>query len=303
MSINSLKINGELLDAAISFGLLLLEIITDGEIHRVPTKSKPCKKNGWYVAFLNSPICVFGDWSSGERVIFKPSGYQVTLADRAIIKDQIAAKNYQKKQQQQKAAQQAKQRYNKAEPVKNHAYLEHKSVKTMPFLKTEGNLLLVPLIDLSEKKPKICNLQTIDQHGSKRFMKEGRVKGLCWSIGLLEWCGEGKLYLCEGMVTAISIQQHTKSPTVAALTSGNLMPVAIILKKRYPNVQLVIAGDDDWLTEQKRGINTGKIKATEVAVSLDAAISFPPFSNDQKKMGYTDWNDYFKYCDEVVINE
>ena len=295
-------IEREQLDAAVSFGLLLSEIVADGEIHRVPTKSKPFKKNGWYVAYPDSHICIFGNWESDERMVFKPNGLQVTLTERANIKEQAAARCYQKEQQQQKAAQQARQRYKKSMPVNNHAYLDKKAVQAMPFLKAEGNLLLVPLIELSEEKPQIYNLQTINEHGSKYFIKGGRVKGLCCSMGLSEWNGEGKLYVCEGVATAMSLRLYTQSPTVAALTASNHMPVAIKLKKRYPNAKLVIAGDDDWLTEQKMGMNTGKVKATEAAIYLDATVSFPPFTAKQREIGHTDWNDYFKYCCQEVTN-
>lgn len=60
------------------------------------------------------------------------------------------------------------------------------------------------------------------------------------------------------------------------MNAGNLLSVAKAVVKKWPNSEIVIAGDDDWLTENDIGFNPGKTKATEAANAIGAKVSFPP---------------------------
>jgi putative DNA primase/helicase len=51
--------------------------------------------------------------------------------------------------------------------------------------------------------------------------------------------------IAEGYATAATLSQILRFATVAAFDSGNLVSVAKALHEKYPEKQIVIAGDDD----------------------------------------------------------
>lgn len=55
-----------MLKVAREFGLLVENIVSDNQIHRVATLAKPSKKNGWYVATPESWSIYMGDWQTGH---------------------------------------------------------------------------------------------------------------------------------------------------------------------------------------------------------------------------------------------
>lgn len=71
--------------------------------------------------------------------------------------------------------------------------------------------------------------------------------------------------------------------TVAGIDAGNLLPVAEVMRRKYPLAQIVIAADNDRLDDKP---NTGTERAEKAALSVDGYVSVPP--TDYK----ADWNDY-----------
>ena len=289
------------LSAATSFGLLVDFIEQDEQLHRSGTQLKPKSKNGWYIAY--SDFLIMGDWQTGITETFKPGSHQQTRLDSQRIKQAIERQRKEKALLQAQAAIYAQDVYQNASPVAVHPYLTHKGLDTAEGLKLDKNQLLIPLYDLVSGK--VENLQRIFPDGAKRFLKNGRITGLCCPCGLLnmqsDWPEQlTKVFICEGYATAASVYQITHQPVLAAMNAGNLSPVAKLAKKKWPNIEIVIAGDDDYLTEQSTGINPGKAKATEAANLLGLQVSFPPFTLEHKRAGLTDWNDYFSITRSVA---
>jgi putative DNA primase/helicase len=281
-------------NAANDFGLMVDHIDQDEQLHRVPTHSKPSKKNGWYVAY--NDCLVMGNWQTGEVETFKPSGQKITREDKQRIAQSRERNKLVKRQQQEQAAVLARAQYAQATDAVTHQYLVKKGISDIKGLKVANNQLLVPLFDLNTGM--IKNIQRIYPDGAKRFLKNGQINGLCCPCGLLnmqsEWPEQlTKVFICEGYATAASVYQMTNQPALAAMNSGNLLAVGKAAKEKWPDVEIVFAGDDDYLTEQKRGINPGKSKANEAAHELDAQVSFPPFTLEHKLAGLSDWNDYW----------
>jgi putative DNA primase/helicase len=69
--------------------------------------------------------------------------------------------------------------------------------------------------------------------------------------------------------------------TVAAFDSGNLVPVAKALHAKYPEKQIVIAGDDDRHLELTHGINPGRSKAEEAARAVRGKVLLPIFAPNE----------------------
>jgi putative DNA primase/helicase len=276
------------LNAANQFGLLVDCIEEDEQIHRVATLSKPNNKNGWYVSY--GELLIMGDWVTGITEVWKPEGHQRNFIDSKRIKEAIERSKQQKREVQQQAALNARKQYVQAQQVAVHPYLSAKGIAVAHGLRLAGKWLLIPLYDLATNQ--MVNLQRIAPDGTKLFLKGGQIKGTGCPIQLTE---EPilKVFICEGYATAASIHHVTSQPVIAAMNANNLLPVAKALKRRWPEAEIVIAGDDDWLTEQETGVNPGKSKALEAANAIGAKVSFPPFTPQDKKAGLTDWNDYY----------
>ncbi|MDR4515779.1 MAG: hypothetical protein MRK00_00005, partial [Nitrosomonas sp.] len=89
-----------------------------------------------------------------------------------------------------------------------------------------------------------------------------------------------------------TVSQAMNCPVVAAFDSGNLISVAKLLRDKYPNKPIVIAGDDDQHLVALNGKNIGREKALEAAQSVNGVAVFPVFAlNEQSSQKLSDFND------------
>lgn len=185
-----------------------------------------------------------------------------------------------KKRSQQEAADRAQKLYQhalRADP--GHPYLGRKHV--MPHnLNQQGEELLIPLYAHDE----IVNLQIIHSDGSKRFLPGGQVKGCYSLLGQIE--ADNEVYICEGWATGATIHEANGRAVACAMTAWNLLEVGRRLQVRYPDAQLVIAGDDDRETKG----NPGKTAAVSAAATLGCRLVLPPFPANAPQ-GLSDFND------------
>ncbi|MCY1441783.1 DNA primase TraC [compost metagenome] len=130
----------------------------------------------------------------------------------------------------------------------------------------------------------LVNLQCIRPDGRKRFLPGGKVKGCYSSLGHIV-AGE-PLYICEGWATGATLFEETGDAVACAMTASNLPIVGEHLHHRYPDAVLIIAGDDDRLTEG----NPGRTAATKAAAALGFGVMFPPFPADAP-LALSDFND------------
>lgn len=282
----------EQLNAALNFGLLVNSLECDGQLHRVSTQLKPKGKNGWYIAFTEAPTIVMGDWQTGITETWRTDGHKQTHNERVEIQQAIKKAEAERARNHALATQQARDIYSHAKPVTDHQYLTDKAIDAPSVIRCKDSLLIVPLIDYSLNKPELINVQTINAQGFKKFTKGGRVTGLCCPIELPINEPITRLYIAEGLSTAVSVHQITGCSVLAAMNANNLTPVAKIARQRWPDIEIIITGDDDYLTERKTGSNPGKDKAINAASMIRAKTAFPPFTFEEKLAGLTDWNDY-----------
>ena len=134
------------------------------------------------------------------------------------------------------------------------------------FLMFKVGSIAVPLRDADGK---LWSLQAINDQGTKLFPKYGRKSGCFHLIG--EVLEQRALFVAEGYATAASVWMAMRTPTVVAIDSGNLLPVARALRELYPALRLVIAGDDD---PSKPG-NPGRTKAEAAALAVGGVAVFP----------------------------
>lgn len=284
------------LQAAIDFGLVVDSIIDDHEIHRVGTKSKPRGKNGWYISY--GELVVMGDWQTGDTQTWTETGGKLLPAQRNRIKQAMQSRQQQKARAQQQAATNANNLYNNAAEAATHPYMAAKGIRPAHGLRAAGGWLLVPLVDVASNK--LVNLQRIAPDGTKLFLKDGQIKGAACPVGLdTPPAPNQTLYICEGYATAYALHVMTAQPVLAAMNACNLLSVAREAQRKWSQSNIVIAGDDDYLTSKRIGFNIGLEKAKQAALAIQGKVTFPPFTQAQREAGLTDWNDYYLASMEV----
>jgi phage/plasmid primase-like uncharacterized protein len=135
---------------------------------------------------------------------------------------------------------------------------------------------------------KLWNVQSIDGQGRKLFLP-GRKQGLFTSRGNLD--AGGPLMVAEGFATAATLRETTALTSVVAFDSGNLMPVAVALRKLHPGREIVFGADNDHHLPRRDPPlpNVGAEKATAAAKAVGGKVIVPEFRADDRG---TDFNDY-----------
>jgi putative DNA primase/helicase len=248
-------------------------IIADGQIHRFRVEGdKSGTTNGWY-SFHNDakPFGAFGSWKTGQSHTWtaaKPES--MTAAERQAMAERQraarAAHAAETAKVQAEAAARALRLWERAKPATgDHPYLAHKAVQAYGVRDLRGQLV-IPLRDVDGK---LSSLQFIGADGKKTFLTGGRKRGCYHAIG--RPCGV--LCICEGYATGATIYAATGHATAIAFDAGNLKPVAISLRTKFPDLPLVICADNDIKTSGNPGVTA----AREAARAVGAALAIPEF--------------------------
>ncbi|MGE8096632.1 toprim domain-containing protein [Pseudomonas fluorescens] len=259
--------------------------IPDGDIHRFHVPGdKPGTQNGWYVLFLDSIPCgVFGSWKTGGSQIWrsrKPADHLEAQLVTLRIEQARRQRAVEQHQSQQAAAEHANRMWRNARSADpEHSYLVAKGVRSYA-LRQAGDVLLVPLT----RDDRLVNLQRIYPNGAKRFLFGGMIKSCCSLIGTIQ---PGQpLYICEGWATGATLHAETGTTVACAMNACNLLEVGQRLQLQYPNAALIVAGDDDRMTEG----NPGRTFAIKAAAALGCRLVFPPWSGTEP-LTLSDFND------------
>ena len=134
----------------------------------------------------------------------------------------------------------------------------------------EGSDVVVPLFNTNREQ---VGHQRINPSGDKRFnpglKKDGGVFGV---VGKLDF--QGKCFVSEGWATSVSVHMASDhTPVIFALDAGNLATVCQALQETWPDMELVIAADND-----------ANQKGQDAAKSTGLPWTAPAMPD-------TDWND------------
>jgi putative DNA primase/helicase len=259
--------------------------VPDGAIHRfrVPD-DKPSTLNGWYVLYLDGIASgAFGSWKSGGASTWssrEPADQREAEQVRQRIEQARRQREAEQHQRQQQTAEWANRWWRdarRADP--DQRYLMAKGVRSHG-LRQRGADLLVPLY----LDGRLVNLQRIAPDGGKRFLSGGRVKGCYSPLGIL--AADHPLYLCEGWATGATIHAESGAAVACAMNAGNLLEVGQRLQRQYPDIVLIVAGDDDRQTEG----NPGRTAAVKAAVALGCGLVLPQWPEDAPP-NLSDFND------------
>jgi putative DNA primase/helicase len=256
----------------------------DGTIHRFHVPGdRASTSNGWYVLFADGIASgCFGSWKVGSSHTWssrEPSNPLEAEHMRQRLEQARRQREADQRQRQQAAAEYARRLWRdarRADP--DHSYLATKGIRPH-HLRQHGDQLLVPLYCAGQ----LVNVQRINPDGAKRFLSGGQVRGCYSPLGCI---GNGPLYVCEGWATAATLSEQTGVAVASAMNAGNIKPAALALRAKYPQAQIVIAGDDDRQTEG----NPGRTAAIAAALAIGAQVAFPDWPDDAP-LDLTDFND------------
>lgn len=268
-------------------GLATPEVIYgDGALHRYSTNGKRGDQSGWFVLHDDGDMAAgaFGCWRAGvSHTWCSKDVSMLTPAQRRAHQQRMQAITQQreadKAQRQLEAAATAASRWEAAGPASvDHPYLVRKGIEPHG-IKSEGEALLIPLRDTTTH---LQSLQVIGPEGDKRFQPGGRTKGCYFCIGK----PQGVLIVCEGFATGATLHEASGHAVACAMNAGNLVEVAKALRSKYPKLRLILAADDDALTEG----NPGLTKATEAAQAVGGELIKPDFGEHRPGKA-SDFND------------
>ncbi|HFL1209906.1 TPA: toprim domain-containing protein [Salmonella enterica subsp. enterica serovar Meleagridis] len=165
----------------------------------------------------------------------------------------------------------------KASPGQS-AYLTSKGLQCPFPMLSDGSLLLV----LKNGTGATTGAQVIKPDGNKRLVAGTVKKGSFCVVNSGETLET--VIIAEGLATALSVQQFRPDATIiAAIDAGNLLPVAQVMRQRYPGAQIIIAADNDIKPGEP---NTGKLAAEKAAKAVSGWVALP------QTEGKADWNDF-----------
>ena len=269
--------------AAGATGLQVADLEATGVIHRFRPDWEPVKskKRAWYVLrpfrLDNGDTAYSGafGWFAGAE------SFEFAIDVKTIVA--LSREERQRLNQSQIAHRQQAEQLRKAEAEQvrakalkiwsgcsaqgHSAYAQRKRIATIGARFSRGSLVL-PVADFDGV---LHGLQFIDGDGNKRFLTGTQKRGHFCPIGDID-NPAGMIGIAEGYATGLSCHMAMKCPVLVSFDAGNLEPVALATRAKYPGADIVIFGDDDIGNPQ----NPGRSKAMAAARAVGGRAVFPP---------------------------
>ena len=275
--------------------------LVDGDWHRVAlVDDRGAKRSASYRGFLDGrPNGCLMNFRAGERTDWlgeKVPCPEAKAAARAEAADRLEHRRLERLARQRRAAARAARIWTSAVRLSpgpagqmENVYLRAKGISGHGVRMDMAGRLIVPARDILGR---LHSLLFIDAAGAKRFLKDGRKAGLMHAIDAAAMAPAGVVFIAEGYATAASVHEASGLPAIAAFDAGNLAPVAQALRDRHRGLPIIIAADDDHGREGLPGGNVGLLRARQAADAVGGIVLAPPFDDDDRAGGLTDWNDY-----------
>lgn len=280
--------------------------VMDGTMQRVAVVGDVGKEtSGAYVGYSDGhPAGYIQNFKADTAENWKYSGRSPNLTDadraraEAEAKTKLAERQAARDAAHLSAATRAQAQWDAAKPLTEidpaseawPKYLADKGIDhaVQNVRVTDDGKVLVPAQDADGK---IWSVQTIDDDGTKSFMKGGRKAGCFVELTPPADNTAQVIGIAEGMATVATLTQCAPGePAMAvyvAFDAYNLRAAAETLAAKHPGTPIVIFGDDD--TGAKK--NVGRAKAVEAAKAVGGLAAFPKFAAGQRG---TDFNDLGK---------
>ncbi|WP_242637332.1 zincin-like metallopeptidase domain-containing protein [Desulfobacter hydrogenophilus] len=280
------KVFAQFQDQASRLGLKIDSPQADGKLHRVAVEGdKGGKKSGAYTLYPDGrPAGFIQNHKTGEKANFK---YEGEIGKTVIPSKNKQARTAELKEDYAAAAKKAFGIYINADKTTDHPYLTDKKINgDKKYRVDKNNRLIIPAKNL--KTNKIESLQFIGEDGQKQFLTGGKKSGNAYTIG--EFDEQKPILLAEGFATGKTINDVSHLPAVVCFDANNLEKVAKQIRELMPSAELFICADNDHAKKN----NVGVQKAQKAAKAVGAKVIIPKFTDESKKLGYTDFNDLAK---------
>jgi putative DNA primase/helicase len=294
----------QFIDAAAERGLIIRNLIADGEIHRVDVQGgRRGKGDGAYLLHLDGiPAGGFQNHRDGLGwTRWRTDLYQALSPEkRRKYQEQQARKRQRSLAKREAAYASARARAREilyaADPAERaHPYLSRKEVQPHSTSVSARGDLIVPVRDVTGI---LHGLQFIPpaEGAKKLYMRGTRKTGCMFRVGWTEAAVAVMIIvIAEGFATGASIYESTGIPVALAFDEENLMRVALALREEYPEARLLLAADDDWKRvnpQTGEPENIGVISASKAAEAVQGIVAVPDFSFlGEDRNRETDFND------------
>ncbi|UIF85156.1 toprim domain-containing protein [Cupriavidus sp. UYPR2.512] len=293
------------------------EIIADGKLHRYRVDGdKKGQRNAWAVLHLdgNKPAGAFGccrRYGTDQKFTWSGKATKpLTAAERRELRKRMERQKAERAEAERArhaaAAAEAERIWDAAEECTEHPYLTRKQIQSHGLRvgvwekvhPETGEVRLISkralLVPIRDAKKRIHSLQAIFPSKllgdrDKDYLTDGAKEGLFYSFGTPQKL-DGKLVIiiCEGYATGASLHEATGHAVIVAFDAGNLLPVARVIRARFPDALIVMAADNDRWTVKPIN-NPGVTRAREAAEAIGGMVAVPDFTNFAGNP--TDFND------------
>ncbi len=269
-------------------------IVADGVLRRFRVEGdKAGSVNGWFV--LHHDHGAAGTWKGGATCTWSSkSTARMSRAEKdafhAAMRQAKAEAQRQREVEQQHAAERASMLWSKGAPASpDHPYLLRKRI-VAGNARQRGELLMLRIEDIDGNTR---SLQYIGADGTKRMLSGGAKRG--HFVVVAGSLPADVIVIAEGFATASTVAtQYPGAAVLAAIDAGNLEPVALAVRARYHDLQIIVAADDDRTTDG----NPGLTKAREAAAAVHGRIVRPVWPEGSPQ-SLTDFNDLAGWLMEV----
>lgn len=258
------------------------------------------KKRGWYRVLEYQGrtgrtfyVGAFGCWGRIDTQKIEPDTTDLDSAERERLRlamrvsaEREAAR---RAREIQRAADNAAATWREATVAGESPYLARKQVPIGGgWVRFLGPNLVVPMVryDLPAGE-RLRGVQIIRPDGEKRFTSGMDKAGCAAALGHHKV--RDPILIAEGLATAAScwLALERRYRVMVAFDAGNLLPVAEVLRKLYPDAPLGLCADDDWLTP----LNPGRLKALRAGKAVGLAQVVRPHFANRTMEKWTDFND------------
>jgi len=227
---------------------------------------------------------IYFDWREGKSGTWQAKKHK-TPHEKVAFDERVTAARAEAKRQEEEKRTRCRKRsediWSNGYSADQHPYLLKKNVKAHGVKQLDGELW----IPVRDSNGTLHGLQKINPDGDKRFEPATAVKGHFHQIGI----PREEILIAEGYATAATIHEVTGLAAVCGFNAGNLKPVALEIRKKYPGVKITFCVDDDLVTDG----NPGLTKASEAAKAVGGYLAIPMFSEGRKQKD-SDFNDMLK---------
>ena len=146
------------------------------------------------------------------------------------------------------------------------------------------------LVPLRSADGTLQGLQEIYSDGSKKFPYGTAKTGHFHAFGV-PLDRAGRAFVGEGFGTMASFAQYSEYSDAALIVGfdkGNLKPVAVALRAKYPDLQIIIAADWDTFKDGDGG--DGYRFACAAAIEVDGEVVHPEPISGSSKTDFSDWH-------------